>query len=198
MRTRATFVVLAALLLAGCGEGDSEPAAGEAPASVSPEGPAAGEAPAGGPGLYAFEYAGAVGSVMVPTPADDARVQEVEAYREAAGAEPVTYVVAEVDNTAGTDDVNMYSVVVVTEDGQQVELMGISDLLGEWMGEGSTDYNRGVRLSNEHRFFLRPGAVGTAVLAVEGELSSDPARVYVLPAGGMTEVEATRLEGLPD
>lgn len=204
LRAAVTSALLGAALLAGCGgegeengtapgaegeyqggpvEGGGEPESDEAPP------------PAGGPGDYEFSYEGATGVVTVPTPADDPRLADIEEYRQVAGVEDVTYFVAEVDNTAGAADINMYQVVVVTDAGDQIEATGVDELIGEWRDTAPNDrYNDGVDLANEHRFFLRPGAKGYAVLAVPQQISGEPARVYVSPAGGMVELEATKVD----
>lgn len=155
-----------------------------------------------GPGIYTFEYEGATGNILVPTPTTDPRLAEFESYRKLANGAPATYFVVEVDNMNGSENLNLYHAAITTDTGAQFDADNIGDLIDEWRNVFSTDteegrenYNIGVNLSNENMFYLRPGAKGTAVLAFSGELEGTPARVYVSPAGAMSEVEATKKEG---
>ncbi|MDV8003054.1 hypothetical protein [Rhodococcus sp. IEGM 1408] len=157
---------------------------------------------AAGPGIYTFGYEGAAGSILVPTPATDPRLIEIESYRKLAGAAPATYFIADVNNMAGTETLNMYRAIVTTDTGAQFEASNIGHLVDEWREAFSVDnaedrekYNIGVNLNNDNMFYLKPGAKGTAILAAEGELDGSPSRVYVSPQGAMAEVEATKAAG---
>ncbi len=197
--------VLLSLGAVGCG-GASEVAeqpATQAPAAAPPDEQAeAVEEPApspvvGGPGTYEFEYLGTTATLEVPTATSDARLADVEAYRQEAGAAEVSYVVADVDNTNGTENINMYQIVVVTEDGQQVEFGSLDPIISEWRdlispnGEDIDASNRGSDLINEHQVYLLPGAKESAILAAKEQIQS-VARVYVYPAGGFDMIEATK------
>jgi hypothetical protein len=132
----------------------------------------------------------------VPTPRTDPRLERYGDYRRLAKAPVVTYLIATVDNQSD-DTVNMYKVIVVTNEGRQIEATSVGDFIDEWRdtfaGEGgdATKYNRGVKLSNESQFYLLPGAKGTAVLATRSPISSVK-RVFVYPAGLFSRVEAHR------
>ncbi len=154
---------------------------------------------ASGPGDYRFEYAGATGVVTIPTPAEDAAVAKYEAYRKLAKAPKVVYVKAVVDNSKGTENINMYQVVVVGEDGQQIEVGSPDDTVSDWQDAFETNsrkgverYNQGVNLINRGHVYLRPGAKGTAILISPSPITSVQ-RVFVYPAGGFDQVEATKL-----
>jgi hypothetical protein len=132
----------------------------------------------------------------VPTPRTDTRLEPYGDYRRLAGAPAVTYLIASVDNQSD-DTINMYKVVVVTNDGRQIEATSVSDFVDRWReafaGEGgdSAKYNRGIELSNKGQFYLLPGAKGTAILATDSSIPSVK-RVFVYPAGLFSRVEAHR------
>lgn len=136
--------------------------------------------------------------VSVPADAQDPAVAKLEAYRKKAKGAPVTYLIGQIDDSNGASDLNMYSVVVVTDDGQQITADGVSAAVEEWQQAfGTSDtknYNDGVNLINASEFFLRPGAKGTVVLVADQAISS-VRRVFVYPAGGMDEVEMTKASG---
>jgi len=67
----------------------------------------------------------------------------------------VTYLAATINNASHDTPVNMYSVVVITPDGEQVQFKPISDQLREWMNTfangaspDSAKYNQGLNLLN--------------------------------------------------
>jgi hypothetical protein len=104
-------------------------------------------------------------------------------------------VIAQVDNQSG-GAIDMYEVVVVAANGRQFEATSISDYVDKWKdtfdGGEVAKYNKGVDLSNESRFFLLPGAKGTAILGVKEPITSVQ-RVFVYPAGAFDRVEARRV-----
>jgi hypothetical protein len=143
---------------------------------------------------YAFTHAGATGVVRVPTAPADPRVAEYEAYRQLAGAIDVTYVVAEIDNTQGFEVVTMYRVVVVTAEGQQIEIPSIEVRLETWRDSfaatgtaNSEAYDRGQDLLNTLHP-VHPGRHGRLVNAAAQSVPS-VAQVYVYPTGGVDRVE---------
>ena len=149
-----------------------------------------------GPGTYSFSYRGAVGTVQVPTNIMDPRLERYGDYRRLAKARPITYLIAQVDNRSD-DTITMYEVVVVTNDGRQIEATSISDYVDTWRdafaGEGgdAAKYNRGIELSNSSNFYLHPGAKGTAILGAKEPITTVK-RVFVYPAGAFDRVEARR------
>jgi hypothetical protein len=92
----------------------------------------------------------------------------------------------------------MYSIIVVTGDGQQVTGSGVGSVVSMWQeafGTSDTgDYNTGVSLINASNFYLQPGAKGSAILVADQSFSTVK-RVFVYPAGGVDKVEATKAEG---
>ncbi len=149
-----------------------------------------------GPGTYTFSYQGAVGTIQVPANILDPRLERYGDYRRLAKARPITYLIAQVDNKSD-DTINMYEVVVVTNDGQQIEATSISDYIDTWRdafagedGDGAK-YNRGIELSNSSSFYLHPGAKGIAILGAKEPIKTVK-RVFVYPAGAFDRVEARR------
>lgn len=149
-----------------------------------------------GPGVYTFSYQGAVGTIQVPANILDPRLERYGDYRRLAKARPITYLIAQVDNKSD-DTINLYEVVVVTNDGQQIEATSISDYVDTWRdafaGEDGdvTKYNLGIKLSNSSSFYLHPGAKGTAILGAKEPIKTVK-RVFVYPAGAFDRVEARR------
>ncbi|MFF1819661.1 hypothetical protein ACFVWG_20335 [Kribbella sp. NPDC058245] len=132
----------------------------------------------------------------MPASVMDPRLERFGDYRRLAKARAITYVIAQVDNQSG-GDINMYEVVIVAEDGRQFEATSISDYIDVWrnsFGDGEVaKYNKGIELSYESRFFLHPGARGTAILGVKEPITSVQ-RVFVYPAGAFSRVEARRVK----
>ena len=194
VRNKKLATVVAAVMLGvltACGGGSGEPkvASSDAPsakASVKP----------GGPGQYGAEYAGAVIKVDVPTPVTDSRVAPLEKFRMAVGAPPVTYYAAEVDNVAGSGEIKLQAITVVTDSGQQVKGTWSSEAVDNWrdrvdINEDTDLYNEAIDLSNGATFDLKEGAKGTYVL-ITPELKGTPARVYLTPVFG-EDVEAVKV-----
>ncbi|TDW86331.1 hypothetical protein EV647_6411 [Kribbella sp. VKM Ac-2566] len=149
-----------------------------------------------GPGTYAFSYQGAVGTIQVPANIMDPRLERYGDYRRLAKARPITYLIAQVDNRSD-DTITMYEVVVVTNDGQQIEATSVSDYVDIWRDAFATEdgdvakYNQGIELSNSSNFYLHPGAKGTAILGAKEPIKTVK-RVFVYPAGAFDRVEARR------
>ncbi|TCC05011.1 hypothetical protein [Kribbella soli] len=137
-----------------------------------------------------------MGTIQVPANIMDPRLERYGDYRRLAQARAITYLIAQVDNRSD-DTITMYEVVVVTNDGQQIEATSISDYVDTWRdafaGEGgdATTYNRGIALSNSSNFYLHPGAKGTAILGAKEPIKTVK-RVFVYPAGAFDRVEARR------
>jgi hypothetical protein len=100
----------------------------------------------------------------------------------------------EIDNTAGTESINMYGITVVTKDGQQIDSVNLADKFSAWedaAGDDIDKYNALVDANNKYAMFdLAAGAKGTALVAFDQPVTS-AWRVTVMPAGGFDEVEAS-------
>lgn len=189
--------LLLAVALAACS--DDAPARPDRDDGATPEAAYGADpaVPIDGSGEYTFTHAGAAGSLTVPTPRTDPLVADYEEYRKSAGAIDVTYIVAEIDNSNGEQTVTMHKVLVVTNDGRQIEVPNISVRLGTWRdtfsspGSGNIEaYHRGVELQNAIQP-LPPGASGTLINAAAQSVPS-VARVFVYPTGALHRVEAVK------
>jgi hypothetical protein len=126
----------------------------------------------------------------------DPRLERYGDYRRLAKARAITYLIAQVDNRSD-DTITMYEVVVVTNDGQQIEATSVSDYVDIWRDAFATEdgdvakYNQGIELSNSSNFYLHPGAKGTAILGAKEPIKTVK-RVFVYPAGAFDRVEARK------
>jgi hypothetical protein len=76
----------------------------------------------------------------LPTPATDPAVAAIEAYRVKVGGDPVSYLVADVDNRKGTVPVDMYMVSAFDEDGRQFTFFSVADAIHGWAPTYSYDF----------------------------------------------------------
>lgn len=220
MKKLASLTILAAITLTGCASNESADQSTQPPASeaqmnaeptqeVSPsndfETPQLMKAGA----FKLFAISGADISFDLPTPTTDKRLSDIEAYRKDTGADPVTYLIAEVDNRKGTEFVNMYEVSAYDEEGNKYEFSTVSEHISEWGPTYTADYeyvmpdgselseaegqalnNRGVDLHNKFLDGVDPAERGTIVMLSEDvDLPSEFTRVAVHPSGGMNEAE---------
>src|SRR5699024_6519675 len=84
-----------------------------------------------GPGVYQAELmSGGTATVAVPgqAPAD------LEEFREKAGADPVGYLVVEVDNTDGTDEAMIFEAEVVDSEGKTYTYEEVMSGMEGWTG----------------------------------------------------------------
>ena len=191
-------VLLLVVTLAACsGDAPAGPDQADGPTRSAAANAADPPVPITGSGEYTFTHAGAAGTVTVPAATTDTRIAEYEGYRKLAGAIGVTYVASDIDNRNGAETITMYRVVVITDDGRQIEAPNIGVRLATWRdalsSTGSGDvqaYDRGVEL--EHAIQpLPPGTSGTLINAA-AQLVPSVARVFVYPTGGLDRVEAVK------
>ncbi|TLM85356.1 hypothetical protein FDW83_02900 [Pseudarthrobacter sp. NamE2] len=153
---------------------------------------------------------GAEISFLLPASATDPAVEAIEAYRVKAGAEPVSYLVADVDNRRGNAPVDMYMVNVFDDQGRQLSFSRVTDVIQSWgptysydfkwtMGDGNpVDEGVGAGLKREATALQNsnlddaaPGEQTRIVLAsADADLPLKVARVTVQPSGMGTEEEA--------
>lgn len=131
----------------------------------------------------------------------------MEAFRVKAGAAPVSYLVADVDNRQGTDFINMYSVSAFDQAGRKYTFMNASDLIGKWAPTFGADYKyrapggqildeaTGKALQNQE-FDVSKTLVSGAQIAERAtfiltckdvDLPAAFTRVTVAPKGGFSE-----------
>jgi hypothetical protein len=193
----ASAVAVAAaigILLASC-SGGAQTDQGEAASSPAPETKTTATTPVEHiDDTWTFDYQGATGTFKLSGDASNPDVGAVEAARATVDGEAVTLVPVELDNTAGTESLNMYGVTVVTKDGQQIESVDLADKFSSWEDAAADDtdkYNALIDAHNKYALFdLAPGAKGTALLAFDEPVTS-AWRVTVMPANAFDEVTAT-------
>lgn len=143
---------------------------------------------------WTFDYQGATGTFKLTGNDSVPEVQAVESARAAVDGDPVTLIPVTIDNTNGTESLNMYGLTVITKDGEQLDSASLIDVFSGWRdaaGDDTDKYNALIDAENEHgQFMLQPGAKGTAIVAFDEPVTS-AWRVTVAPAGGSDQVEAT-------
>ncbi|MCQ6270477.1 hypothetical protein M8J71_08275 [Pseudarthrobacter sp. R1] len=149
----------------------------------------------------------------LPTPVVDPAVAAIDAYRAKVGAAPVSYLVADVDNRAGTAPVNLYTVNAFSEEGRQSTFTSVADALHSWAPTFSYDFGwsmNGKSLDEEQGAALKCEANNlynadiadvdtaertTVILASpDAELPTEFTRVAVQPSvtGGEEEAHPLR------
>ena len=218
--TPHTIIAIAALALVGCGSTETtsdEPQSAEEAQQEYADQLESGEAQ-GPPPMPAGEYeayAEAGGTIVMQIPADpaDETLTEIEAYREAVNAEPVTYLIADVDNRQGHDSIGMRNVYIYDKDGNEYQFSGVSEYISDiepvtdWASEDETyslvdgtEISRdqyfelsstGTDLHNEHMYGASAAERKTMILVHEGtDLPNEFTRVAVQPGPFGEEVEA--------
>lgn len=125
----------------------------------------------GGLGTYVYptEPEGFVIEALVPAPASDPLMQEVEAYRTRVSGPAAAYVLTQLDNMNGADELKINGVTIVTDEGEQIELTPAWHMVGGWqdLAHDSDTYNAGVALYNEllKGGFALPGARSSQLFA---------------------------------
>ncbi|PCN48040.1 hypothetical protein Csp2054_09200 [Curtobacterium sp. 'Ferrero'] len=143
---------------------------------------------------WTFDYQGATGTFKLAGDQTDPAVAAIEQARASVNGEAVTLVPVTIDNTNGTEPLNMYSITVITKDGQQIDSVDLADYFSSWRdaaGDDAEKYNALIDTESKYAMFdLAKGAKGTAIVAFPSPVTS-AWRVTVMPAGGFDEVEAT-------
>ena len=218
--TPLTILAVLALALVGCGTTEAEeqqPQSAEEAQQQYKDMLDSGEAQ-GPPPMPAGEYtaqAEAGGTIVMQIPADpaDETLTEIEAYREAVNAEPVTYLIADVDNRQGHESIRMRNVYIYDKDGNEYQFSGVSEYISDiepvtdWASEDETyslvdgtEISRdqyfelsstGTDLHNEHMYGASPAERKTMILVHEGDdLPDEYTRVAVQPGPFGETVEA--------
>lgn len=159
MRTHVLLGVLTPLvaLLVACGGGSGD---------------------AGGFGVYETSGDGARFTFTIPAPSDEAAVIQLEEYRVAVGAPPVSYILASGSNE-GDEEKTIPTVSIVTDEGATIDTVIAWSKVGDWqnrvniLSEGDL-YNQGVSLYNHYLSSddLLPGAVSGTVLISDEPIHS--------------------------
>lgn len=180
----AAIATLSLFALAGCGSTTAEepvqaPTIEQETEEAAPEPSDAGEAVSapgfdaeaeepedtisdeGGQGIYQGEtYEGAIVTVAVPGEAPE----DVVSYQEAAGAQDVGYLVAEVDNTGGTSETYLFEIQVVDTEGKTHTYQDLSSATYAW-GSPSDLVDRELELWEKYPYNTAVMAKNTIPLA---------------------------------
>ncbi|WP_284761607.1 hypothetical protein [Curtobacterium sp. MEB011] len=182
-----------ALGLAGCSSSGSETAGGSSAEVETAPGETKAAPTENVDKTWTFDYQGATGTFKLTGNESDPTVQAVDAARRTVDGKEYTLIPVEVDNTNGTESLNMYGLTVVTKDGEQIDSVDLADAFSEWTDAAGDDNDKVYDLteaSNKYdMFYLEPGAKGTAIVAFAEPVTS-AWRITVLPAGGFDQVEA--------
>jgi len=217
--TPLTIAAILSLALVGCGttQAQDEPQTAEESQQLYKDMLESGEAQ-GPPPMPAGEYkatAEAGGTMLMQIPADpaDEQLAEIEEYREAVNAEPVTYLITDVDNRQGHESIGMRNVYIYDQDGTEYQFSGVSEYISsiepvtDWSNEDEeyslvdgTEISRdqyfelsstGTDLHNEYRYGASAAERKTMILVYEGtDLPDEYTRVAVQPGPFGEEVEA--------
>jgi len=159
---------MACVALSGCGaEETASPSADTTkatPKAITKAAPIAAS-----PAVWAFEYHGATGHVLIPVPLTDPRLAEIDGYRKRARTEPYFYAIVEVDNTHGTEHLYMAG---VDTDAPGDEYTAIDEWLTLWEknrgggNKGLGPHDPVVKLHHPYdKLDYAPGQKGTVVFA---------------------------------
>ncbi len=188
----AAAAALAALALAGCTaaetpvaaptiEQEAEEAPAPADAAAEPvteqeepteEEPAAEQS---GPGVYRAELmSGGTATVAVPgeAPAD------LEEFREKAGADPVGYLVIEVDNTDGTSEAMVFEAKIVDSEGETYTYEEVMAGMEGWTGDNYDLMEEEMELWDKYPYSTLPSAKNTVPL-IGPEVPEDVVAVFI-------------------
>ena len=217
--TPLTILAVLALTLVGCGstQAEEEPQNAEEAQQQYKDMLESGEAQGPRP-MPAGEYtaqaeAGGTIVMQIPASTDDELISQIEAYREAVNAEPVTYLTADVDNRQGHESIGMRNAYIYDNDGNEYQFSGLSEYISsiepvtDWASEDEeysltdgTEISRdqyfelsstGTDLHNEHMYGASPAERKTMILVHEGtDLPDEYTRVAVQPGPFGEEVEA--------
>ncbi|MCM3521794.1 hypothetical protein [Curtobacterium sp. P97] len=194
--TIAAVALAAALGLTGCSAGGSTTGTGtQAEVESEPTPTETKQTPVENiDKTWTFDYKGATGTFNLGDEPAGPEIDAVEAARATVDGKQYTLVPVTLDNTNGTESLNMYGLTVITKDGQQLDSIDLSDVFADWRDTAGDDTDKVYDLteaSNKYALFdLQPGAKGTALVAFDEPITS-AWRVTVAPSGGFDQVEAT-------
>ena len=149
----------------------------------------------GGAGVWQANYEGAV--VRYHLPATDEQQADAEEYRQAAGGGPVTWIGVEVDNREGLEPINLYSLIVVLDDGTQHTAVPAAQTIDEWTTDAMLAAKvpddvlvEGQNLADSQQVYLLPGASGEFLMTADPFTPEQVRSVTAYPSGGVDQVEA--------
>lgn len=153
-RTVVVLLATAALALSGCSSDttaeDAAPSTAATPSEnvstpimTSTEPTPAAPSPAAdgqGPAYQLVTMGNATVTFDVPANPADPLLADIESFRQDAGAAPVSYIIAEVDNRDGTETVNMYKISAYDADGNEYEFTAVYEAISNWGPSYTEEY----------------------------------------------------------
>lgn len=128
-----------------------------------------------GPGVYQAPIGeGGVATVSVPGEAPE----DIEAFREAAGADPVGYLVIEVDNTAGSTEAMVFEAQIVDSAGKTYTYNEVMTGMNGWTGENYDLMDEELELWEKYPYSTLPSAKNTVPL-IGPEVPEDIVTVFI-------------------
>jgi hypothetical protein len=214
-----TILLIFGLSLAGCGSTNDSPSRDEAQPQHTDQLEAGQDDPMHHGDLMpagaweTYSSTGAYIIMQIPADPNDEPLTEIDEYREAVEADPVTYLEADVDNRQGTDSVNMWKVRAFDQAGNSYEFNGVAEYVSDiapstdWdvddgsyllpngtrldREQGSELYSQSIDLHNEHLHGTSAAERKTMILVYDGDdLPDEFTRVAVFPNGATEEVDA--------
>ena len=188
--TPLTLLTVISLALVGCGstQADSEPQNAEEAQQQYKDMLESGEAQ-GPPPMPAgeFELQASQGThITFELPTDPAHesLQSIEEYREALDLEPVTYIVAEVDNRQGDSPVTLADIYVYDPDGTEYIFSSAGPIVSRWDTPTDETYYMSQDIREELSQDVQPAGKDELILIYEGDdLADEFTRVAAWPTG---------------
>jgi hypothetical protein len=133
---------------------------------------------------------GARGTFTVPSKTNKL-VQRIETERSNAKGKRLYYVLIDIDNTKGSEQVRLDTVEFVDQDGRRIQSLDEQDVIERWhLPSGYAARRRLIKLQTDMALSFDPGKEGTAVKVFNRRISSI-SRAFVYLEDGLAVVEAS-------
>lgn len=128
-----------------------------------------------GPGVYQAPIGeGGIATVAVPGTGPE----DIEQFRKDAGADPVGYLVVEVDNTEGTEEAMVFEAEIVDSEGKTYTYEEVMSGMSDWSGDNFDLLERELELWEKYPYSTRPSAKNTVPL-IGPEVPEDIVSVFI-------------------
>ena len=132
---------------------------------------------------------GARGTFTVPSKTNKL-AQRIETERSNAKGKRLYYVLIDLDNTNGSEQVRLDTIEFVDQDGHRIQSLDEQDVIERWhLPSGYAARRRLIKLQTDMAISLAPGEEGTAVKVFNRRVSSI-SRAFVYLEDGLAVVEA--------
>ena len=116
--------------------------------------------------------------------------ERIETERSAVKGKRLYYLVIDVDNTKGSEPVQLDSIEFVDRDGRRIQSLAEQDVIERWhLPSGYAARRRLIKLQTDMTFSLAAGKKGTAVKVFDRRITSI-SRTFVYLADGLAVEEA--------